>query len=134
MINKKKSYENVLIIGGGDYQQAEHILQHYKNVENITIIDHDPRVGEVVNQYFGLSAELNLAISEQKVRLCHKSGDRFVLDCVQKCLLFDAVIIDSVNYQFEEHSPQPLFNLDCLMNLRQIMAPNALMCMRLGSQ
>jgi hypothetical protein len=47
---------------------------------------------------------------------------------------FDAVIVDSVSYEFEDYSPQPLFNKECLTHLCMLMTPGSALCMRLGSK
>lgn len=61
-------------------------------------------------------------------------GEDFIKENLEMKNKFDAVIVDSVSYEFEDCSPQPLFSIQCLKNLFALMTPDSALCMRLGSK
>lgn len=52
VVMKDKSYDHVIIVGGGDLLIAGHLLDTYPLVKKLTVCDIDERVIEVSKKYF----------------------------------------------------------------------------------
>lgn len=84
----------VLICGGGDLGAAREVLK-YDEVEEIVIADIDPRITEVVKEFF---PEMTKGIlDDQRIKLLHTDAFKVVEDYIRKGQTFDLVIIDSTD-------------------------------------
>ncbi|GBC63408.1 polyamine aminopropyltransferase [Desulfonema ishimotonii] len=92
--------ENVLIVGGGDFGVAKHVLKH-SDVRQLTLCELDPRILEISREFFS-----DWAACEKDPRLSVRVGDgaKYIEECPPESL--DAVIIDTTD---------PFFNASVLV-------------------
>ncbi|MBN2531383.1 MAG: hypothetical protein JXB88_00755 [Spirochaetales bacterium] len=90
MVNQK---ENILIIGGGDFGVASHVLKH-KDVRHLVMCEIDEQVVQVCRRYFPDWA--GKAEGDPRFSLVIGDGIEFVKKPGNKAK-FDAVIIDSTD-------------------------------------
>ncbi len=83
--------KNVLIIGGGDFGVAMHLLKH-KSVQNLTLCELDPEVLKVCRKFF---PEWAKAENDPRMRVHVGDGFDFLRDSEPE--RFDAIIIDSTD-------------------------------------
>ncbi len=83
--------ENILIVGGGDFGVATHMLKH-PDIERLTVCELDHMVIETCREYFP-----ELAACERDSRLNIKVADGF--DHIRTCppQSLDAIIVDSTD-------------------------------------
>ena len=83
--------EHILLIGGGDFGIAKHLLKH-KHVQKVTMCELDPTVIEASRKYFPQWAAV-----EQDPRFALRVGDgcAYIQECTDGSI--DAVIVDSTD-------------------------------------
>ncbi|NPA48378.1 MAG: spermine synthase [Thermodesulfobacteria bacterium] len=118
--------KKVLICGGGDFGAARELLK-YPDLEEIIIADIDPRVPEVVKEFF---PELLPSKEDPRLKILITDAYKLVEELVQKGEFFDLVIIDSTDPDIApEGSPielsHSLFSTD-FHRLLQKLAPQGL--------
>lgn len=89
-MNLAESQKKILVLGGGDGCAVREILK-YKNVEQITLVDLDPRMTGLAseNDFF---VNMNKgALKDAKVKIMHQDAFQFL---EHNNLVFDAIIID----------------------------------------
>ncbi|MCX7794804.1 MAG: hypothetical protein N2257_10455 [Thermodesulfovibrionales bacterium] len=84
----------VLICGGGDLGAAREVLK-YNEVKEVVVADIDPRVTEVVKEYFPEMIEG--VLQDSRLKLYHQDAFRIVEDYITRGERFDFVIIDSTD-------------------------------------
>ncbi len=62
VVDQKKEYGHVIIIGGGDLVIAAHILEKYPLVKKLTVCDIDGRVIEISKKYFPMGPIIEKAL------------------------------------------------------------------------
>ncbi|CUH88902.1 Spermidine synthase [Phaeobacter sp. CECT 5382] len=82
--------KSVLILGGGDGMAAREVLR-WAAVEEITLVDLDPRVTELFRDHPDLSALNQDALRDPRVTIHNTDAWRFVEDSTA---VFDVIIID----------------------------------------
>ncbi len=83
--------QRVLIIGGGDGGALREVLKH-KSVREVTLVELDPEVIEVVKTY--LPEVPSGAFEDKRVKIVFTDGRKYVEGCIKEGSLFDIVICD----------------------------------------
>ena len=83
--------KNVLIIGGGDFGIAKHVLKH-KSLKSLTLCELDPEILKVCRTYFPEWAECE---NDPRFNVMVGDGFEYINNCEPDT--FDAVIIDSTD-------------------------------------
>lgn len=82
--------KSVLILGGGDGMAAREVLR-WAEVEEITLVDLDPRVTELFRDHPELSQLNGGALRDPRVTIHNRDAWRFVEDSAE---VFDVILID----------------------------------------
>lgn len=80
----------VLVIGGGDGGSVREILR-YRGVERVHLVEIDPQVCAVAQEYFPALAE---SLSDPRVRLHHEDGSRYLEEIYEA---FDVIVVDTID-------------------------------------
>ena len=86
----KKKLDNILIIGGGDFEIAKQLMES-KIVGNLTIVELDREVVEVCQEYFPLNYKFKQS-ENNKINLVFDDGYKWLKD--SKSSTFDLIIVD----------------------------------------
>lgn len=127
VVNKEKTYEHVLIVGGGDLLVAAHLIEHYPNVKKVTLCELDKRVPEVTKKYFTVGEIVKKAAMENRLVEVYESGAEFV----NKLALtgestIDAVIIDCTDFELNEDLiAAELYTPSFYRNIYKLLKPGA---------
>ncbi|MEO9651754.1 MAG: polyamine aminopropyltransferase [Roseobacter sp.] len=81
---------NVLILGGGDGMAAREVLRHAQ-VDNVTLVDLDPRVTEIFRDHDDLAKLNDYALSDKRVRIINADAWQFLSDGNTQ---YDVIIAD----------------------------------------
>ncbi len=81
---------SVLILGGGDGMAAREVLR-WADVEQVTLVDLDPRVTELFRDHADLSALNDHALRDPRVRIKNRDAWQWVED---SDAVFDVILID----------------------------------------
>lgn len=105
-INKEKTYEYVVIIGGGDLPIAAHILEKYPNVKKLTVCEIDSRVVEVTKKYFEMGEICEREIKSGRLEVVTKGGAQYMEELIKegKAGTVGAVVIDCTDFALDEDS------------------------------
>ena len=82
--------EQVLLLGGGDGLAARELLK-YPGIRAITLVDIDPRMTALANEYPGIASLNRGSLKDRRVKIVNEDAHKF-LD--RDSGLYDAVIID----------------------------------------
>lgn len=82
--------KKVLIIGGGDGGVAQ-VLEMYPEIEQIDVVEPDEMLVDVCREYF---PEFASGLDEERVRVFHQDGLRFLRNCDQE---YDIIINDATD-------------------------------------
>lgn len=106
--------EHILLIGGGDFGIAKHLLKH-KHVQKVTMCELDPKVMEACRKHFPEWADV-----EQDPRFDLQVGDgcAYIQQCANESL--DAVIVDSTDPII--HAPM-LISEDFYKDVYRVLKP-----------
>ncbi|MCS7199192.1 MAG: spermine synthase [Caldimicrobium sp.] len=126
--------KRVLICGGGDYGAAREVLK-YPYVEEVIIVDIDPRIPKLIEEYF---PEL-LPENPRDPRLTLITEDAYVLvdKYVKEGQIFDMVIVDSTDPDIGEAEKiqelsHALFGIDFHQKLLKI-CPSGIVVQQCGT-
>tara|TARA_B100000886_G_scaffold145462_1_gene98918 strand:- start:231 stop:947 length:717 start_codon:yes stop_codon:yes gene_type:complete len=89
-IIRKKKLDNILIIGGGDYEIAHHLFEN-KIIKKLSIVEIDYDVVKSCNKYFPLNHKLKKN-EKNKINLIIDDGYKWLKEYTGS--LFDLIIID----------------------------------------
>ncbi|MFN3504792.1 MAG: spermine synthase [Caldimicrobium sp.] len=129
---KEGFIKKVLICGGGDYGAAREVLK-YPQVEEVVIVDIDPQVPKLVEEYF---PEL-LPQDPKDKRLTLITEDAYVVveEYVKENKKFELVIIDSTDPDIGETTQElshALFGIDFHEKLKKI-CPQGIIVQQCGT-
>ena len=125
VIDPKKEYENVLILGAGDLVIPSHLMANYKNIKKLTVVEIDEKVCQIVGKYFSFSEILQKVDVSKVFSLKIEDGGEFVKTAKINNEVYDGVIIDCTDVDVEEAVALSLFNVPFYKNLREIMKEGA---------
>jgi len=86
----KKKLDNILIIGGGDFEITKQLIQN-KIIGNLTVVELDREVVEVCREYFPLNYKFKQN-ENNKINLVFDDGYKWLKD--SKNSSFDLIIVD----------------------------------------
>jgi spermidine synthase len=106
VLEKDKTYEHVIIIGGGDLPIAAHVLEKYPNVKKLTVCEIDGRVVEVTKKYFQIGEVCQREIENGRLEVVIEGGASYMERLLQegKESTVGAVIIDCTDFALDENS------------------------------
>jgi spermidine synthase len=106
VVDKEKTYEHVIIIGGGDLPVAAHILEKYPGVKKLTVCEIDDRVVEVTKKYFQIGETCSKAIEEGRLEVQIEGGAPYMERLLEQGLegTIGAVVIDCTDFALDENS------------------------------
>ena len=74
VVKDGKTYEHILIIGGGDMLIANYLLEYFPGIKKITVCEIDERVVENVRKYFKMSENINKNIENGRLSVVYEDG------------------------------------------------------------
>lgn len=77
VVKYEKSYDHILIIGGGDMLIANYLLENFPNVKKITVCEIDEKVVENVKKYFKMSENINKNIESGRLSVVYEDGAEY---------------------------------------------------------
>jgi len=106
VLEKEKTYEHVIIIGGGDLPIAAHVLEKYPNVQKLTVCEIDGRVVEVTKTFFEIGEICQREIESGRLEIVIEGGASYMERLVQegKESTVGAVIIDCTDFALDDNS------------------------------
>lgn len=124
VISKEISYENVLILGGGDLVIATYLLENFPLISRLTMVEIDERVCEVVKTFFKTGETIKKETETGRFSLIFQDGAEFVRQIVEQNQSFDGIIIDCTDVDVAGSASSSLFCVAFYENLRKIMKNN----------
>lgn len=124
--------KKVLICGGGDYGAAREVLKH-PFVEEVIIVDIDPRIPQLVEEYFPELLPENPR--DERLTLITKDAYEVVEEYVKIGKTFDLVIIDSTDPDIGEARQElshALFGIDFHKKLSKV-CPEGIIVQQCGT-
>ncbi len=118
---KAENPKNVLVLGGGDGLAAKELMK-YDNLENITVVDLDPRVVELANENVHLLKLNEGALRRDLVNVIHRDAFEYMEDTDQ---WFDVIIVDLPDPNNE--SLNKLYTREFYSLLRNHLSPQGAM-------
>jgi len=106
VLEKDKTYEHVIIIGGGDLPIAAHVLEKYPNVKKLTVCEIDERVVEVTKKFFAIGEICQKQIDIGRLEVVIEGGASYMERLFEqgKESTVGAVIIDCTDFALDENS------------------------------
>jgi spermidine synthase len=106
VLEKDKTYEHVIIIGGGDLPIAAHVLEKYPNVKKLTVCEIDGRVVEVTKKFFSIGEICSREIENGRLEVVIEGGATYMekLLAEGKESTIGAIIIDCTDFALDEKS------------------------------
>lgn len=106
VLDKEKTYDHVIIIGGGDLPVAAHVLEKYPNVKKLTVCEIDDRVVEVTKQFFEIGETCKREIEKGRLEVVISGGAPYMekLLAEGKGATVGGVIIDCTDFALDENS------------------------------
>lgn len=100
VISKDKSYDKVLIIGGGDLIIAAYILTNYPLVKKLVVVEIDERVVEVTKKFFSFADVIDKEIATGRLEVVSESGASYIdkMTAEGQENVLDGVIIDCTDF------------------------------------
>jgi len=126
VLSKDKTYEHVIIIGGGDLPIAAHVLEKYPNVKKLTVCEIDERVVEVTKKYFEIGEICSKEIQSGRLEVVISGGAPYMEKLLSegKANTVGAVIIDCTDFALDENSiAAELFTPKFYENIYQLLTP-----------
>jgi len=128
VLDKEKTYEHVVIIGGGDLPIAAHVLEKYPNVKKLTVCEIDDRVVEITKKFFQIGEICNREIEKGRLEVVISGGAPYMEKLLQegKEGTVGAVIIDCTDFALDENSiAAELFTPKFYSTIHKLLAPGA---------
>jgi len=128
VLEKEKTYEHVIIIGGGDLPIAAHVLEKYPNVKKLTVCEIDGRVVEVTKKYFSIGEVCQKEIEAGRLEVIIEGGAPYMERLLSqgKEGSVGAVIIDCTDFALDENSiAAELFTPQFYSTINKLLAPGA---------
>ncbi len=130
----ENSIKKVLICGGGDYGAARELLK-YPQIEEVTIVDIDPKIPKIVEEYFPELLPENP--KDPRLKLIVADAYEMVKNYIKENKIFDMVIIDSTDPDISDTGitqelSLPLFGVDFHQMLLKI-CPKGIIVQQCGT-
>ena len=128
VLDKEKTYEHVIIIGGGDLPIAAHVLEKYPNVKKLTVCEIDDRVVEVTKRFFSIGETCAREIEKGRLEVVIEGGAPYMerLLAQGKESTIGAVIIDCTDFALDENSiAAELFTPKFYETIYKLLMPGA---------
>ena len=105
-ITKEKSYEHIIIIGGGDLVIAAHLLEEYPLIKKLTVCEIDERVVEVTKKYFSFADVIEKELKTGRLEVVIKGGAEYMDELIAsgKQGQIGSVVIDCTDFALDENS------------------------------
>lgn len=93
-------------MGGGDLIIAAYILNNYKNVNKLYVVDIDEKVTEVTKKFFSFAEIIDKEIATGRLEVLHMSGADFIDEQIKagKQSTFGGVIVDCTDFALDENA------------------------------
>lgn len=128
VLEKEKTYEHVIIIGGGDLPIAAHVLEKYPNVKKLTVCEIDGRVVEVTKNFFQIGEICNKEIKNERLEVVIEGGASYMERLLSqgKENSVGAIIIDCTDFALDENSiAAELFTPKFYSTIYKLLMPGA---------
>jgi spermidine synthase len=105
-ITKDKSYDHIIIIGGGDLVIAAHLFEEYPLIKKITVCEIDERVIEVTKKFFSFAEIIDKELVTGRLEVVIKGGAEYMDDLLSsgKQGKIGSVVIDCTDFALDENS------------------------------
>lgn len=105
-LDKEKTYEHIIIIGGGDLVIAAHLLEHYPKIKKLTVCEIDNRVIEVTKKYFSFADIIHKELETGRLEVIVKGGAEYMEELLASGEhgIVGSVIIDCTDFALDENS------------------------------
>lgn len=128
VLDKEKTYEHVVIIGGGDLPIAAHVLEKYPNVKKLTVCEIDDRVVEVTKMFFQIGEVCKQEIEKGRLEIVISGGAPYMEKLLSEGResTVGAVIIDCTDFALDDNSiAAELFTPKFYETINKILLPGA---------
>lgn len=95
---------HVLVLGSGDLELVQHMVDKYPKIAKITMVELDPMIMKQKKKFFSLSEQLVQALQDGRLKLVLDHGTDYVRQAVLDNALFDGVIVDCNNTAANQHT------------------------------
>jgi len=112
----------VLILGGGDGLVVKQLREHYKEVEEIVMVDLDPRMTELAKSHPTLRRINGGAMDDERLEVVNDDAMNYVMDTKKQ---FDVIIIDLPDPNNESLSK--LYSVEFYRLIRNRLQDNGVM-------
>lgn len=112
----------VLILGGGDGLVVKQLREHYKEVEEIVMVDLDPRMTELAKSHPTLRRINGGAMDDERLEVVNDDAMNYVMDTKKR---FDVIIIDLPDPNNESLSK--LYSVEFYRLIRNRLQDNGVM-------
>ena len=112
----------VLILGGGDGLVVKQLREHYKEVEEIVMVDLDPRMTELAKTHPTLRRINGGAMDDERLEVVNDDAMNYVMDTKKQ---FDVIIIDLPDPNNESLSK--LYSVEFYRLIRNRLQDNGVM-------
>ena len=126
VVSKEKLDNKVLIVGGGDLIIAAYILNNYKNVSKLYVVDIDERVTEVTKKFFSFAEIIDKEVATGRLEVIHRSGAEFLDEQIKQGQkgTFGGVIVDCTDFALDENAiASELFSPQFYQNINDLLEP-----------
>lgn len=106
-LEKEKTYDHVIIIGGGDLVIAAHLLEQYPKIKKLTVCEIDNRVIEVTKRYFSFADIVHKELETGRLEVIVKGGAEYMEELLANGIhhgKVGSVIIDCTDFALDENS------------------------------
>lgn len=106
-LDKEKTYEHIIIIGGGDLVIAAHLLEEYPNIKKVTVCEIDNRVIEVTKKYFSFADVIHKELEAGRLEVIVKGGAEYMEELLATGTYqgkVGSVVIDCTDFALDENS------------------------------
>lgn len=120
VLDKSKSYENILLIGAGDMIIPDYLLRLY-NIKKITLVEIDDRVIENTKKYFKFYENIDKYISEGKLDVIIDDGAKYLRERLSFGEIYDGIIIDNSDVYLFDGPAANLFTKEFYSNILSLL-------------
>ena len=78
VVKKDKTYDHVVIIGGGDLLIATYLLKNFPLVNKVTVCEIDARVIEVTKMFFSIADVIDKELEKGRLNIVIQSGKAYM--------------------------------------------------------
>jgi spermidine synthase len=105
-ISRNRSYDHIIIIGGGDLVIAAHLLEEYPLINKVTVCEIDERVIEVTKKFFSFADIIEKELKTGRLEVVIKGGAEYMDELMAsgKQGTIGSVVIDCTDFALDENS------------------------------